>query len=93
MRLLQRSHSLVYDVLYIRIIARLLHSLTDPSNPPSLLHAILDLFEQLGPHAIRAFLLPHLHRVNPSTMFSSKPIRDLLERIALLTECSNALKS
>lgn len=84
LKLLQRSHRLIYDVLCTRIIARLIHSVSDPSHPPSVIYAILDLFEQLGPHAIRAFLLPHLHNINPSTMFSSKSIRDVLERIALL---------
>ena len=84
LKLLQRSHCLIYDVLCTRIIARLIQSVSDPSNPPSVIYAILELFEQLGSHAIRAFLLPHLHNINPSTMFSSKPILDVLERIGLL---------
>lgn len=85
-RILQRSTSLVYDDFYIRIVSRLICVLTDINSPPSVIYAILRLFEQLGVHVCRRFLLPHLFDINPCQFHSSKCIIKVLERIA--KECN-----
>ena len=81
-KLLRRSNFLVYDVFYTRVIAQLIHVLTDPRSSPSVIHSILCVFEQLGPHESRVFLLPQLLQTNLSKIFASKSILDTLERIA-----------
>ena len=83
-KMLQRSNSLVYDIFYIRIISKLICSLTDRSSPPSTIHAILCLFEQLGVYPSRTFLLPYLLHIDSSKIFSSKSILGVLERIAMM---------
>ena len=83
-KMLQRSNFLVYDVFYIRIISRLIHSLTNTSTSSSTIYAILYLFEQLGCHASRTFLLPHLLDIDCSKILSSKSILEVLERIAMV---------
>jgi hypothetical protein len=83
-KLLQRSNFLVYDVFYTHIISRLICSLTNSSTPPSLIYAILCLFEQLGSHTSRTFLLQHLLDIDSSKILSSKSILQVLERIATI---------
>jgi hypothetical protein len=83
-KILQRSNFLVYDVLYTRTISRIIYSLINPSSPPSVIYAILCLFEQLGSHASRVFLLPYLLDIDSTKMFSSKSILVVLERIAVM---------
>ena len=83
-KILRRSNFLVYDTFSIRIFSRLIYSLTLSSTSPSLIYAILYLFERLGCHVCRTFLLPHLLDIDSSKIFSSKTIVSLLGRIALL---------
>jgi len=83
-KILQRSNILLYDVFYIRIMSRLIYSLTNRSSPSSVIYSILYLFEQLGCHASRTFLLPHLLDIDSSKMLSSKSILGVLERIAMM---------
>ncbi len=83
-KLLQRSNFLVYDVFYTHIISQLICSLTNSNTPPSLIYAILCLFEQLGSHTSRTFLLPNLLDIDSSKMLASKSILQVLERIATI---------
>ncbi|UJR35269.1 hypothetical protein I4U23_028033 [Adineta vaga] len=83
-KILQRSTSLVYDIFSIRIFTRLVYSLTIRSIPPSVIHAILYFFEQLGCHVCRTFLLPYLLDIDSSRIFSSKAILSVLERISVM---------
>jgi hypothetical protein len=83
-KILQRSNFLVYDVFYTRIISRLIYSLTNSSTPSSMIYAILCLFEQLGSHTSRTFLLPYLLDIDSSKILSSKSILQVLERIAMI---------
>ena len=81
-KLLRRSNFLVYDVFYTRVIAQLIHALTDPRSSSSVIHSILSVFEQLGPHESRVFLVPRLLETNLAVIFASTSILDVLERIA-----------
>ncbi|CAF0761390.1 unnamed protein product [Adineta steineri] len=81
-KILQRSNFLIYDIFYIRIISRLVYSLTKTNTSSSIIYAILYLFEQLGCYASRTFLLPHLLDIDSSKIISSKSIQRILERIA-----------
>jgi hypothetical protein len=83
-KILQRSNFLVYDVFYTRIISRLIYSLANPNTPSSAIYAILCLFEQLGSHVSRTFLLPHLLDIDSLKILSSKSILGVLERIAII---------
>ncbi len=85
-KILQRSNILVYDIFYIRIISRLVYSLIDSKSSPSIIYAILCLFEQLDIHVSRTFLLPYLSDLDLSKILSSKSILEVLERIALMFE-------
>lgn len=80
-KILQRSTSLLYDDFYIRIISRLVSALIDTNSPLSTIYAILRLFEQLGHHVSRRFLLPHLLDIK---LLSSKPLIKVLERLSAM---------
>ena len=81
-KILQRSTSLLYDDFYIRIISRLVCALTDINSSLSTIYAILRLFEQLGLHVSRRFLLPHLFDIDFSKLLASKSLIKVLERLA-----------
>ena len=82
LKMLQRSDFLVYDVFYIRILSRLIASLIDSSSSSSIIYAVLSLFEQLGVHVCRSFLLPYLFDINLHKISSSKSIILILECLA-----------
>ena len=83
-KILEKCHFLVYDVLYTRIIVRLVSSLTESDITTSSIFAIFSVFEQLGPNACRVFLLPYLNCIDFNKICNSKSNQTVLERIAVM---------